>query len=86
MFKLPNSPGVFYQEWKQKVVDVLRKYKDMEGDVWEQKIKKGLIFTCERHYNHEDFERTGEFGYLDSAIHGRFLIAVILFDLTATLN
>ena len=59
MFKLPNSPGVFYQEWKQRIIEVLKRYKDMEGAIWEQKIRKGMIFTCERHYTPEDFERTG---------------------------
>ena len=60
LFKLPNCAGDFYQNWKHRIVDVLKRYLSMDGEAWEQRIKSGKVWMCERHYKPEDFERTSK--------------------------
>ena len=57
LFKLPGRTTEFYAGWKDKIVEVIKRYRVID-DSLALRIQKGNVWTCERHYKPEEIERT----------------------------
>ena len=63
LFKLPGRENEFYAGWKDKIVEVIKRYRVVDEKLRER-IQKGIVWTCERHYKPEEIERTSMFFFL----------------------
>ena len=52
LFKIPTRKCDFYTEWRNNLINVDKTLKE--------RIMKGKVYVCERHFLPEDIERTGK--------------------------
>lgn len=70
VFKIPGRRDEFYSTWRKTMCDVLSRYRQMDT-LLKQRIEKGLVHICERHFPPEDIEFTSKFIYI--ALQGDFI-------------
>ena len=54
----------FYSEWRKSILNVLRKYRSFKQTDLDERVSKGDIYICERHYVEDDFEFTSKLTYI----------------------
>ncbi len=60
IFRIPQRKTQDYVEWKNKTLDVVKKYRIVDGE-FKRQIEAGSVYVCERHYQSEDIEYTSKF-------------------------
>ena len=58
-FKIPTRTVEYYVNWKNNILQVLNKYREVDKDL-RDRINGGKVFICERHYKPDDIEYTSE--------------------------
>ena len=59
LFKIPTRKCDFYTEWRTNLINVISRYR-LVGKTLKERIMKGKVYVCERHFLPEDIERTGK--------------------------
>ena len=59
LFRIPMRSGEFYQRWRDNMIAVLKKYREFDKTI-KERLQKGEIYVCERHFAPEDIELTSE--------------------------
>ena len=55
-FKVPAPKTEFEKSWKDKLVDVITKGREIDG-VLRERIKSGKLFICQRHFSEDQILR-----------------------------
>ena len=60
VFQIPTRKDQFYSEWRKDILNVLTKYRSFKQAELDEKVSKGDIYICERHYAKDDIEFTSK--------------------------
>ena len=63
-FKFQPEKDEFYSEWRKSILNVLIKYRSFKQTDLDERVSKGDIYICERHYVEDDFEFTSKLANL----------------------
>ena len=55
LFRVTAAKSEFYAKWREKTVNVIKKYRVLDAAFY-QRLEKGNVYVCERHYAPEDIE------------------------------
>ena len=58
-----NSEYYDYEGWRNNIINVLTKYREMNISELKERVMKGNVYICDRHYADEDIEYTGKFPF-----------------------
>ena len=64
IFQIPTRKDEFYSEWRKSILNVLTKYRSFKQTDLDERVSKGDIYICERHYVEDDFEFTSKLTYI----------------------
>ena len=64
IFQIPTRKDEFYSEWRKSILNVLTKYRSFKQTDLDERVSKGDIYICERHYVEDDFEFTSKLANL----------------------
>ena len=63
ILQIPTRKDEFYSEWRKNILYVLTKYKSFKQMDLDERVSKGDIYVCERHYVEDDFEFRSKLTY-----------------------
>ena len=63
IFQITERKTDFYIEWRKKILNVLLKYRSIDTK-FNQRIKHGKLFICERYFSSSDIELTSKIFFL----------------------
>ena len=64
VFQTPTRKDEFYSEWRKGILNFLTKYRSFKQTDLDERVSKGDIYICERHYVEDDFEFTSKLTYI----------------------
>ena len=64
IFQIPTRKDEFYSEWRKRILNVLTKYRSFKQTDLDERVSKGDIYICKRHYVEDGFEFTSKLANL----------------------
>ena len=64
IFQIPTRKDEFYSEWRKNILYFLTKYRSFKQTDLDERISKGDIYICEKHYFEDDFEFRSKLTYI----------------------
>ena len=63
-FYIPSRKDELYSEWRKSILNVLTKYRSFKQTDLNERVSRGDIYICEKHYVEDDFIFTSKLTYI----------------------
>lgn len=60
LFRVTSRKGDFYEEWRNKLIRLILQYRVMKEQELREKVMKGNVYICEKHFSPQDIEYTSK--------------------------